>query len=84
MALKPNAVMKFTGYEFTDSGVTLRFLCEDPGAGEQSIWEVGVTDAELASVSNVAQFGQMVMAKMTRRYRQNTQLDNLIGRQVTI
>lgn len=84
MALRANAEMEFDRYRLDDAGVVLHFTCADPGAGESCEYEVLVTDAELASVSTMQQFGNLVTAKLTRRYRANTQLDGLIGRSVTI
>ncbi len=31
MALRANATLTFTGYTVEDGGITLRFLCGDPG-----------------------------------------------------
>lgn len=87
MALTANATLVFTRYEVTDSGITMIFVCSNPGGGEPSEYPITVTDAELSTVTNVATFRTLVDAKLQRRYRANgiaSKLDPLIGQSRTI
>lgn len=87
MALRANATLTFTGYTVEDGGITLRFLCGDPGGGEPSDYTVLLTDAEIATVANAAQFRSLVLGKLQRKLRASgiaTRLDLYIGQSVTL
>jgi hypothetical protein len=79
--------MTFIGYEVQDDGILLTFLCGDPGAGEASLWPVMVTNAELAAVTTLTEFRNLVITKLQRKYRAAgiaSKLDGLIGQSVTV
>jgi hypothetical protein len=93
--LNANAVMTFQSpdsgftpaYLVTDGGITLNFLCANPGAGMPSGYSVFVSDAELAAVSTVPQAVSLVTTKLQRKYRNTgiaTKLDPLVGQSITI
>ena len=84
MALKTNASLQFTAYRAEDAGIVLIFLCADPGPGQQSHYEVLVTDAELAAVVSGLDFRNLVLTKLQRRFRASSKLDALIGQSVTV
>lgn len=85
--LTANATMVFQGYEVTDTGIQMHFLCPAPGPGENSDWYIFLTDAEISAVTTVAQFKTLVLTKLQRRYRASgiaTKLDQMIGQSVVI
>lgn len=87
MALKPNASLTFVRYEVERDGVTLWFECYDPGPGQPSDYPVFVTNAELAGITTVQQFGELVLAKLKRYYRADgiaSRLDSMLGRSITL
>jgi hypothetical protein len=93
MALKPNASMVFTRYEIERDGVTLWFVCPDPGAGEPSDYEIFFPDAELGIattpivVTNIQTFGDACIQKLKRHYRAEqiaAKLNPLLGRTLTL
>jgi hypothetical protein len=87
MALKPNAVLVFTRYDVTDTGVRFHFVCHDPGPGEVSDYPVFLTDAEMAAVTSLATFNAALLAKLKRYWRAEgiaSKLDGLIGRSITL
>jgi hypothetical protein len=87
MPLSANATLTFTRYNVTDAGIDLWFTCDNPGGGMPSDYQVGLTDAELAGVSTVAQLKTLVTNKLSRRYRAtgiSTKLDALLGQSVVI
>lgn len=87
MALKAGATLTFTAYAVEDGGITLRFLCADPGGGEPSDYGIVLTDADLATVSTALQFRTLVQNRLQRKFRAAgiaSRLDPLIGQSVTI
>lgn len=87
MPLNSNANMQFIDYEVTDTGISMHFLCNNPGAGMNSDYHVLVTDAELATITTQAQLKTLVTGKLQRKLRAvgiATKLDNLIGQSITI
>jgi hypothetical protein len=87
MALKSNAVLTFTRYEVTDTGVRFWFVCPDPGPGEQSDYQVFLTDAEMGAITSLATFNSALLAKLKRQWRAEgiaSKLDSLIGRSITL
>lgn len=77
----------FTGYAMTDDGIRLVFSVDDPGAGRPSEWAVGLTDAELAGVSTMAQFRALVVSKLQRKVQAAgvaSKLDPLVGQSVQL
>ena len=86
MTLKTNATMTFNSYKVEEGGIRLVFLCPDPGAGEESYWNVLITDAELGTITTAQQFKDMVKTKLQRLFRATgiaTKLDALIGQSIT-
>ena len=88
MALKPNASLIFDHYEVVATGgIVMTFLCHDPGPGENYYWSIFVTDAELATVTDLSTFQTLVLDKRNRLVRASgiaSKLDTLIGRTVTL
>lgn len=75
----------FTQYDTTDSGITLRFTVDAPGAGRPSEWTIEITDAELGGISTLAQFRTLVIGKLQRKVANagiGTKLDPLLGQTV--
>lgn len=84
MALVANASMKFDSYRAVDSGIVLTFLCAAPGAGENSYYEVLITDVELTAIATAVDFRNLVLSKLLRKFRVLSKLDALVGQSVTI
>ena len=87
MALRANAVLKFTSYGVEDGGIRLGFVCADPGAGEASDYFVFLSDADLAGVSTLAALKTLVTTKLQRQFRASgiaTKLDPLLGTTITV
>lgn len=87
MALKPNARLTFVRYEVERDGVTLWFLCHDPGAGQPSDYPVFVSNTELAAITTQLQLRDLCLAKLKRWYRADgiaSKLDALIGQSITL
>lgn len=87
MAVKSNAVFRFTDYAVGDDGVRLHFVCADPGAGEASDYYVLLTFADVQGLTDLASFNTLVMTRLQRNVRAQgiaSKLDALISRTVTI
>lgn len=87
MPLNPNAVLTFASYAVEHGGVRFHFVCANPGAGQASDYYVFVTDAEMATITSVATFGSLLLAKLKRQERADgiaSKLDSLIGRTITL
>lgn len=87
MSLKANATFTFRGYEITESGMTLRFTVADPGPGEPTDYLVTITDTDLGTITNAADFRALVMARLSRRARGTgiaAKLDAFVGQSVTL
>lgn len=82
-----NVTMTFTRYEVEDGGVRLYFVAINPGAGQESEYNIVFTDAEATAISTIPQFNTAVISKLQRKLRAAavaSQLNALIGRTVTI
>ncbi len=87
MSLRTNATMVFTDYNVEDSGLTLHFVCPNPGGGEPSDYYVTLADTELSTVTNATSFKTLVDTKLKRKYRAAniaSKLDSLIGQSTVI
>lgn len=87
MPVQPNATFTFTSYTVDDGGITLHFVCPNPGPGEANDYYVAVTDAELAAVSTAPQFVTLVTTKLQRKIRASgiaSKLDPRIGSSLVI
>ena len=87
MSLKANASMTFVGYGVGNDGITLNFVCAQPGAGEPTDYLVFFTDTELTAISTQPQLAAAVRAKLERKYRLTniaSKLDAFIGQSLTI
>jgi len=88
MPLAANAIMTFVGYDIIETGgISMKFVCSNPGGGEPSDYTVFITDAELTGTANLAALKTLVTDKLKRRYRAtglSTKLDPLIGSTITI
>ena len=87
MGLNPNVSMTFTEYGITDTGIQMNFVCYNPGPGLPTDYTVFLTDAEIAAVSNLAQFKSLVLGKLQRKFRATgiaSKLDQYIGQSVVI
>lgn len=87
MPVQANATFTFTAYEVIDGGITLAFVCLNPGPGEANDYSVLVTDAELAAVTTMQQFVTLVTNKLQRKIRAAgiaAKLDPRIGSSLVI
>jgi hypothetical protein len=87
MPLQANAIMTFVGYRIEGTGLTMQFVCSNPGGGEPSDYDVFLTDAEVTGTANLAALKTLVTTKLNRKYRATglaTKLDPLIGQTITI
>ena len=87
MALTANASLTFVSYMVTDAGIEMHFVCANPGPGEASDYRVTISDAEVAGVTNGAQFAALVDGKLQRKFRAlniASKLDQFIGQSRTI
>ena len=87
MPLRINATMRFEDYEVVDQGISLHFVCIDPGPGMNSDYYVLLTDADLTGVSTQAELASLVRTRLQRRYRATgiaTKLDPFIGQNLVI
>ena len=73
--LKPGAVLKFFDFEVLDAGITVRFLCQDPGPGEASLYSVTLSDADLTSPDVLG----LVTAKLKRKLDFGTTSKTIAG-----
>lgn len=79
--------LTFIDYAVTDNGVEMRFLADNPGAGNPSYYTILITDAEIAGISTAPQLRTLVTTKLNRKLRATgfaTKLDPFIGQSVTI
>jgi hypothetical protein len=100
MTLQANAVMTFTGFDIVPADptatpavpvtVNLTFVCGSPGPNMPAVYVVSFTDAELATITTLAQFRTQVIAKLSAQFHPPlsaaivTQLTGLIGQTVTV
>lgn len=87
MPVQANATFIFQSYFVSDGGISLVFLCTDPGPGEESEYTVLVTDAELSAVTTQVQLRNLVDAKLKRKIRSAniaSKLDQFIGQSLVI
>jgi len=85
--LKTNATMVFASYDVQDEGIQLHFVCPDPGGGEASDYSCLLTDAELASITTLAELKALAKTKLERKLRAATiatKLDPLIGQSLVV
>lgn len=79
--------LTFLRYKVSDAGVEMEFVNPFPGAGLPTNYTILLTDAELSSVTNLAQLRTLVVAKLQRKIQAAgiaSKLDPLIGQSVTI
>jgi len=79
--------LMFVDYVVTDGGIAMRFLSDNPGAGNESYYTILITDAEMAVISAEPQLRTLVMSKLNRKLRATgfaTKLDSFIGQRFTI
>lgn len=87
MALPVNSTMTFLGYDVIDLGISMRFVCLLPGAGQPTDYSIVLTDAELAGVSTQPQLATLVRTKLERKFRATniaSKLDPFIGQSLVI
>lgn len=87
MPLATNAQLVFSAYDVVDEGIRMTFYCSSPGPGEQSLWSIVCTDAELSAVSTQQQLATLVRNKLERKFRSAgiaSKLDPFIGQSLTI
>ena len=80
-------ICTFTSYEVQDAGMTLHFVSQDPGAGKPSDYYILLTDADLATVTKLAEFQMLVQTRLKRKVNAvgiATKLDPLIGQSVVV
>lgn len=76
----------FQGWGAEDSGYRLRFVCQTPGPGEASDYDVAVTDAEMAGIT-VQNLRTLVISRLERKVKAAavaTRLNGFIGQSVTV
>lgn len=88
MALQANAVMTFADFEVADAGITLHFVCSNPGPSQPSDYYILITDVELSAATTQQQRVSLVTSKLQRKYRQASGIANalspLVGQSITI
>ena len=85
--LKTNAILTFTAYKVQDAGITLSFVCGDPGGSEPSDWDVLITDVEFTAALTQQDLLTLVTNKLKRKFRAigvAGKLDPFIGQRITI
>ena len=84
--VKANATFTLESYEVTDDGILMEFLCPDPGGGNESLYYIRLTDAELAAVTTQQELRTLVTTKLERKIRAAniaSKLDQFIGESIT-
>jgi hypothetical protein len=100
--LQDNAVMTFVSFDIIPAQaatpvsfgvpvtVNMTFTCGSPGPNMPAVYVVSFTDAELATITTLAQFRTQVIAKLSAQFHPPlsaaivTQLTGLIGQTVTV
>lgn len=87
MALRPTATLTFSGYEVSDDGIIMRFVCLLPGPGEPTDYFILLSDVDLATVTTQLQLRTLVQSKLDRKLRAAgiaSKLDGFIGQSLTV
>ena len=82
-----NVAMTLVRFVVEDDGYRLFYVAVNPGAGQESEYDIFFTDAEAAAIGSAAQYDAAVALKLNRKFRTSTittRLNNLIGRVTTI
>jgi hypothetical protein len=88
MPLRTSTILKFERYYVLDSNETkLEFSCTNPGAGEESLYWIVLTDDEISTIIDALTYDTLISDKLKRKYRSaniSTKLDRYFGRETTI
>lgn len=79
--------LEFLRYTIDDAGVTMEFVCYEPGPGRPTNYAITITDSELAATTTTVALRALVKGKLGRKLLAAgvaSKLDGFVGQTVTI